>query len=319
MKNIDLNFFPGWTRKAVTFTIDDGWLAMDTKFINMIRPYGIKGAFNISSHNMTKHNNPDLIRATYRGFEITNHVRLHPFAFKDGAEEKLSDEFFSASKADKGICYREVGSPEGVYLRYSTANDRWDRFCTAKGYIALTDECHKELEEVFGEGSVRGFVWPYCRQDNSELIQHLKSRYYGLRDAGKKEPMEDATFSLPSDRSNWHYTARHSNLLTRAAEYEALADDGNLKWFAFGVHSNDFERADNWDDLSEFCRKYGNRPEDFWYASNAEIFDYEDAVKSVTVTENSAKNPSDIDLYIKIDGKRFTLRAGCEISTETIC
>ena len=42
------------------------------------------------------------------------------------------------------------------------------------------------------------------------------------------------------------------------------------------------------------------------------------ADKSVILTETSVKSPSDIDLYIKIDGKRFTLRAGCEIFTETI-
>ena len=314
MKKIDLNFFPGWTRKAVTFTMDDGWLAMDTKFIEIIRPYGIKGAFNISSQNVTKYNDPELIRTTYRGFEITNHVRLHPFAFGDSCEAKLTDEPFCAETADKSLCYREKGSPDGVYLRYSVKNDRWDRVCTAKGYITLVEECQKELEELFGEGNVRGFVWPYYRQDNAELIEYLKSRYYGLRDAGKQEPMDDESFSLPDDRTNWQYNARHSNLLDRAAKYEALEDDGNLKWFAFGVHSFDFDRAGNWDDLSEFCRRYGNRPEDFWYASNAEIFDYEDAVKSVVITENSVKNPSDVDLCIKIDGERFTLCAGCEIT-----
>ena len=92
MKNIDINFFPGWTRKAMTFTIDDGWVAMDTNFINIVRPYGIKGSFNISSDNVTKYNNPKLIRATYRGFEITNHVKLHPFAFRDGEDVRLSEE-----------------------------------------------------------------------------------------------------------------------------------------------------------------------------------------------------------------------------------
>lgn len=317
MKNIDLNFFPGWTRKSITFTMDDGWVAMDTVFVDIVRPYGIKGAFNISSQNITKYNNPELIRSLYRGFEITNHVRLHPFAFRDGDEAVLSDEFFNESNADKSVCYREAGSPEGVYLRYSERNDRWDRVCTARGYITLVEECHKELEDIFGKGSVRGFVWPYYRQSNSELTEYLKTKYYGLRDAGKNEPMEDAAFSLPSDRSDWHYNARHSNLLARAAEYEALADDGNLKWFAFGVHAHDFDHSGNWDDLREFCRKYGNRHEDFWYATNAEIFDYEDAVKSVIITDTAIKNPSDVTLYIKVDGTRFTLCPGCEIRIGT--
>ena len=310
MKKIDLNFYPGWTRKSVSFTIDDGWLDMDTKFIGIVKPCGIKGTFNISSHNVTKYNDNDLIRNTYKGFEITNHVNRHPRAFDDALEVTLSDEFFSASKADKSVCYRESGCPDGVYLKYSEKYERWDRVCTAKGYIALTELCKKELEEIFGEGTIRGFVWPFCRQNNGEVIEYLKANYYGMRDAGKTTPMEDKTFSLPLDRSNWHYNARHTNLLSRAAEYEALEDDGKLKWFCFGVHSVDFERAENlgsWKDLEEFSKKYGNRPDEFWYATNAEIFDYEDAVKSVIIDKDTIENPSEITLFIKIDEKQITL------------
>lgn len=312
MKSIDLNFYPGWTKKAITFTIDDGWLDMDTKFLAIVRPHGVKGTFNISSHNATKHNDPELIRATYEGFEIANHVRLHPRAFATSSSAILSDENFSASKADKGVCYREIGSPEGVYLKYSEKFDRWDRICTAKGYITLTEECKAELEEIFGKGSVRGFVWPFCRQNNDELIEYLIKEYGTLRTAGEKAPMDDPTFALPSDRTNWQYNARHSNLLARAKEYEALESD-ELTWFCFGVHSVDFERAENWGDLEEFCEKYGNRPEDYWYASNAEIFDYEDAVRSVVIADGKIKNPSSITLYVKIDGKRLTLCPHCEI------
>ena len=313
MKNFDLNFFPGWTRKAITFTIDDGWLDMDTKFISIVRPYGIKGAFNISSHNVTKYNNPELIKETYRGFEITNHVRLHPFAFKDAQKYTISEEFFNRETADKSVCYREVGTPEGVYLRYDPKGEMWRRYCTAEGYITLTKECHEILEGIFGEGTVKGFVWPFCRQENKELIEYLEKNYYGMRDAGKQTPMEDPEFALPEDRYNWHYNARHSNLLVRGAEFEAL-EAKKLAWFAFGVHSVDFDRAENWSDLEEFCKKYGNRPEDFWYATNIEIFEYEDAVKSVEVTENSLKNPSDTDLCIKVDGKRIILPAHGEVA-----
>ena len=78
---IDLNFFPGWTRKAISFTMDDGWVAMDRIFIEIVNPYGIRGSFNISSQNITKYNDPDGMRALYRGHEITNHVKRHPYAF----------------------------------------------------------------------------------------------------------------------------------------------------------------------------------------------------------------------------------------------
>ena len=147
-----------------------------------------------------------------------------------------------------------------------------------------------------------------------KTIEYLKKNYYGLRDAGKPEPMEDKTFSLPLDRSNWQYNARHSNLLVRAAEYEALEDDGNLKWFCFGVHSVDFDRAENWCDLEEFCKRYGNRPEDFWYATVEQIFAYEDAIRGLIVTDTAVENPSDITVCIKVDGKRVTLDAHCSYS-----
>ena len=47
MKNVDINFFPGWVRKSVTFTIDDGNIKMDKKFLDIVKPAGILGTFNL--------------------------------------------------------------------------------------------------------------------------------------------------------------------------------------------------------------------------------------------------------------------------------
>ena len=38
--NIDVKFYPGWTRKAMSFSIDDGNLEMDKKFMDIVEPYG---------------------------------------------------------------------------------------------------------------------------------------------------------------------------------------------------------------------------------------------------------------------------------------
>ena len=53
--------------------------------------------------------------------------------------------------------------------------------------------------------------------------------------------------------------------------------------------------------------KYGDRPNDYWYATVADIFDYEDAVKSLKISENTIENPSSVTLYVKIDGKETVL------------
>ena len=83
--NVDVKFYPGWTRKAITFSIDDGILDMDRKFMDIIEPYGIKGAFNLCSERLNKMS-PEEYREFYRGHEIANHCKHHPAAFIDGCE-----------------------------------------------------------------------------------------------------------------------------------------------------------------------------------------------------------------------------------------
>ena len=92
--------------------------------------------------------------------------------------------------------------------------------------------------------------------------------------------------------------------------YEALPDDGELKFFCFGVHSIDFEKGERWDDLSAFAKTYGNRPSDYYYATIGEIYDYSEATKRIEITDTALNNPTAIDLYVKIDGEKCILKAG---------
>ena len=71
---IDVKFYPGWTRKAISFSIDDGNLVMDQKFKDIVEPYGIKGTFNLCSDRLTKMS-PEEYREFYRGYEIANHCK----------------------------------------------------------------------------------------------------------------------------------------------------------------------------------------------------------------------------------------------------
>ena len=106
---------------------------------------------------------------------------------------------------------------------------------------------------------------------------------------------------------NWTYNAHNTTLLEVMELYEKYPDDGKLKFFSFGVHSVDFERANNWCDLESFAEKYGNRPDDYYHASVGTILDYEDAVKSALVTETGIVNNSNLPLYAKIDGEKITI------------
>ena len=79
---IDQNYFPGWVRKSFTFTIDDGNIQLDTKFINIVKPYGIIGTFNLSSPRLESYT-PEFYRDLYRGYGISNHCKYHPYVLSE--------------------------------------------------------------------------------------------------------------------------------------------------------------------------------------------------------------------------------------------
>jgi hypothetical protein len=220
-------------------------------------------------------------------------MKYHPMAFDDGKELVFTEEAYVPETADKSLVYKT--DIEGLF--YVSKFDRWFRAADNENYIRLVREGKRELEEIFGK-PVRDFVWPYGKQRNCELYELMKKEgYRSIRGS-----VYDG-FSLPKDRSNWGFYATYQNMTERAAAFDALDDDGELKAFIFGVHSHDFANADRWDVLEDFCKKYGNRSEDFYYATVGEIFDREDAIKSVLIEDGIVNNPSSLPIYALVDGE----------------
>lgn len=314
---IDVNFYPGFTRKAISFTIDDGNVVMDKKFLDILRPAGIKGTFNLCSHTADKMT-PEAYREFYRGYEIANHCKYHPHAIRDEGKYLISEEPFdpgikdhvelAAKKGiDAKILYRT--EEEGLY-QYNQYGRRY-YVAEPDKYISLVKEGHAGLEEIFGKGSVKSFVWPFDKQDSEKLdtyFHNLDLDYYAVRRSGEWGAEEG--FPLPKERIYWHYTARETNFLEKAAMFDAQPDDGTLKFFCMGVHSIDYERAGKWDELAVFAEKYGNRPTDYYYATVGDIFTYADALKKLIITPCCITNPSDRELYIKVDAKECIIPPG---------
>lgn len=306
--NIDVNYFPGFTRKAITFTMDDGNVRLDKKFIDIIKPYGILGTFNLTSADNPCYT-PEDYRRIYEGYEIANHCKNHPYALDDSIDYLFSDDVFDADSAieDGKTLYRD-SDIEGVWWLKNSEN-RWGkkRYATNSDYIRFIEEAQKNLEEVFGVGAVGAFVWPYSRQrKNAAVCEYIdNSAFYAVR--ANRNLADTTGFAMPTDRKDWGYNAGFTNLLEVAEKFDACPDDGELKLFAFGIHSHDYENNNRWDDMRTFAKKYGNRPEDFWYATNREIFEYEDALRSVITEDGKITNPTEKKLYIKVDGQRFIL------------
>ena len=306
MKKIDLNYYPAWTRKSITFTIDDGNVPLDRKFLDITEPAGLKGTFNLTTP--LKRLTTEEYREFYKGYEISNHCRYHAYPFTEETTREIKNELFDRDTADRAYGY--LTEEEGLYRIFTYG---WTYLAEDAKYMECVDKCQKELEDVFGKGKIRGYVWPCGLQYNDKVIEAVKS--YGFQAVRKTGCVEDSTgFALPADRMMWSYNANYKDMTEVAEKYESWPDDGELKFFCFGVHSHDFENAGRWDVLIDFCAKYGNRPNDFWYASVGEIMDYEDAVKAVVISDTEICNPSNVDLYIKIDGEPKVLPANSQIA-----
>lgn len=297
-------FYPGFTRKAITFTMDDGNIPYDRKFIEIVKPYGIKGAFNLIGTERRGSLTDEEYIEFYRGFEIANHCRRHPKVILPTDSYTVSDEAFDMDTSNTELLYRT--DIEGLFYKYY--GSWWGYIATPETYIKLIDEGKRELDAVFGGENVKGFVWPFCRQEHEALHKHLaEAGYTSVRRTGA------GGFEIPTNKMDWCYNAIHSNILERAAEFEAIEDDGVLRFFCFGVHPIDFERAGCWDSLERFAARYGNRADEFWYATPTEIFEYTDAVRLVELCSDSVKNNSDKTVYIAVDNKRYTLAPSEEI------
>ena len=307
---IDVKFYPGWTRKAMSFSIDDGYLEMDKKFMDIVEPYGFRGTFNLCSDRLSRMSS-DEYRAFYNGHEITNHCKYHPRALEDGVEYNIATEPFNPETANRSYIYPTAIS--GVYHAPRAAGG-WLKIADGDTYIKLIEDCHRELEEVFGKGSIRCFIWPYGQQKNKQVADYVKNipGYYGERLSNAGASLEE-TFAPPTSAA-FYSAARHFDILEKAEKYEALADDGELKFFCFGIHSVDYERGEKWDDLRAFAKKYGARPEDYYYAPICERYDYAEATNAIEIGEKEIFNPTPLDLYVKIDGVRKVIKAGRKLA-----
>ena len=83
-----------------------------------------------------------------------------------------------------------------------------------------------------------------------------------------------------------------------------------LRLFYLWGHSYEFDGANNWNVIESFCELAGGR-DDVWYATNIEIVDYVNAVKSLKLSQDRhlIQNISPLDVYVSVDGKPVCLKA----------
>ncbi len=301
---VQSDFFPGHTKKAVSVTLDDGDLTADGLVIAELKKAGIKGTFNLMSNTITQSNKQSYID-TYDGFEIANHVKYHAYSYEDNKSSKT----FKTEPVTRA-------NNISLYVLETDTNGTGQGYADEANYIKCVDQGKSELEAVFGTDTVKSFVWPGggAGSYTTTLVPKLKAEYKMIRVAA---PTDDTnTFDLPvADENgiwyNWKYTADHNTIASRTTAFAdmKIADNEPWQWFCLGVHSWQEHVKDGAlsNDFKNMVLTLGNKPGTYWYAGTVEIHDYTEAVKDLVITEKSVTNPTDITLYIKINGIPFVI------------
>lgn len=130
-------------------------------------------------------------------------------------------------------------------------------------------EDRKNLENIFGR-QIHGMAYPFGnRYSGDTVVQILKNAgiYYSRSCVATKG------FDMSTDWLRLPTTCHHNaaNLMELAESFLTVNTSRMPKVFFVWGHSYEFDEADNWHVIEEFCEKLGHK-DDIWYATNIELY-----------------------------------------------
>lgn len=267
--------FPGGRQKALTFSYDDG-VEQDVKLIEIFKKYGLKATFNLNSG------------------EYAPEGTVYP---EGQIHRRMSESAVSALYNQEGFEVAVHGYTH-PWFDHLPAN-----ICTKD----IIDDREK-LEKQFGK-LVRGMAFPFGTY-NDDVINSMRS--VGIVYSRTVNSTHD--FNMPSDWMRLPATCHHDDPeLMNLADRFLKCDNswGRPYMFYLWGHSYEFEQNNNWEVIEEFA-KYMSGRDDVWYATNIEIYDYQDAFKRLVFSMDATMvfNPTAYELWFFLNGKEYSVKPG---------
>jgi len=269
--------FPEGKSKALILSFDDGNVA-DKQLVKLMNEYGLVGTFHLNSNKLgtKEYLTKEEINNLYKGHEVSGHTLNHP-------------NLTSLSKID---------------VIYEVLEDR------------------KELERLTAF-PVRGMSYPFGNTNDFviDAITGLGIEY--ARTVG-----DTYNFSMPVDFLKWQPTIHlfgktnyipndTANDSRELAQFYQLTTDflkaNSLALFYVWGHSWEYEGPGNkWAEVENFFKMVSKNP-DICYTTQIGLTDYINAYKNLkfSVDKSMVTNLSSINVFVKINGKVFTIEAGC--------
>lgn len=161
--------------------------------------------------------------------------------------------------------------------------------------------------EVLSGTVVRGFVFPFGRNDQSSRLQPLAARA-GFRYA--RASHIGGRFSPPGDFLEWAVSCHCGRDLP--PQWEAFKNNTQPdRLFYVWGHSYEFEETHGWEHIENFVREAAAVP-GLWFATNGEIHDYVTAWRSLewSLDRRIVRNPSGSAIDFVADGAPLHIGPG---------
>lgn len=169
--------------------------------------------------------------------------------------------------------------------------------------IAEVYEDKKRLEDACGR-IVRGMSYA-CGDYSEPIIAALRA--CGIDYARTVRSVGNLLF--PENFLAWHPTCHHNQALPVAESFMKRKNSGALL-YVWG-HSYEFDIGDGWEMIEEFCKTVSGDG-DIWYATNAEVFDYVTALRSLKLSADNRLiyNPSAATVWFTDNGREYCVGGG---------
>lgn len=266
--------FPGGKLKALTFSYDDG-VEQDVRLIEIFKKHGLRATFNLNSGQYAP-----------EGMKWPE-GQIH---------RRMSESQVSALYNQEGIEVAVHGSTH-PWLDHMPQN-----MCTKD----LMDDREK-LESQFHK-LVRGMAYPFGTY-NDAVVESTRS--VGI--VYSRTVCSTHAFDMPADWMRLPATCHHNDpeLMTLAHRFLEDSSWGRPWMFYLWGHSYEFEERNNWQVIEEFCDLLAGR-DDIWYATNIEIYDYQDAFKRLMFSMDGSvvQNPTAYELWFFLNGKEYSIAPG---------
>ncbi len=289
-------YYPGYAKKALVLSYDDGNETADTILIEKLNAAGMKGAFNIIGSRLVEDETvKNRLRDLYSGHEIGNHTYSHP----DMRETPAN----GAAVLTEQQCIDDISRAKAL------------------------------LEEYF-DTQVKGLAYSITNPNRPLVNEYVKSTHIYARNAPTRGGGTE--FAIPQSFSpSWSFTAIDYNAGTDyCPEYidrYLQLETPELTQLSIWGHPSVVNQDNRWYVIDNMIYDYVNCGQNIWNPTVADYVDYINATRALVVTADFVANPTNIDIYATSEGVQIVIPAntlyngegfaelGTYSSTESLC